>query len=258
MKNTLEIYFKEAKGGQKAGRAIISGGWRGPALGKGGLWETGRGAASWHHPARLAGGCRCRRGPWGPCVAAGPSSRFGAQPHYCAEQSLIYASPLWGQGCTRVSGAPLAVGSLVPAPRDPEGMGKGGYEGSRPGLQRDVGPCCSGGGLASQDGAASASTPLLLCQAPMAWQNPGATSLPICTPCPVLPPTGLPLFVYTAASLPAAHGVPPGETPPCTPDPQCPGSWLGPQSTRRAGSTCVILTCHQEEDMGLCSQALKG
>lgn len=46
MKNTLEIYFKEAKGGQKAGRAIISGGWRGPALGKGGLWETGRGAAS--------------------------------------------------------------------------------------------------------------------------------------------------------------------------------------------------------------------
>lgn len=65
--------------------------------------------------------------------------------------------------------------------RGTEGMGKGGYEGSRPGLQRGVGPAGVEVGLASQDGAASASTHLLLCRAPTAWQNPGTTSLPTCT-----------------------------------------------------------------------------
>lgn len=161
------------------------------------------------------------------------------------------------QGQRGYTGCRLPCASPWGPRGEQRGWGKAGMKGQGLDSRGVWGPAGVEVGLASRDEVTSASTHLLLCRAPTAWQNPGATSLPTCTPCPVLPPTGLPLAECTAASLPAAHGVPPGETPPCTPDPQCPGAWLGPQSTRRAGSTCVTLTCHQEEDMGLCSQGIK-
>lgn len=61
-------------------------------------------------------------------------SRFGAQPHHCTKQGLLFASPLCGRGGPGSGQTTLAVSSWGPRGNRRDGQGR--YEVSSPGGQR--------------------------------------------------------------------------------------------------------------------------